>query len=88
MVGRICLAGSIASLRLSPQDYLRFHCPVDGTVLLWKAVTGDEYAVDSIAIRSDIDILTSNARCAVCIDSKEFGMVLFLAIGASEVGTV
>ena len=57
-------------------------------MLWWKAIKGDYYSVDPIAIRSDIDILTSNARCAVCIDSKEFGMVLFVAIGASEVGTV
>lgn len=49
---------------------------------------GEYYGVDPIAIRSDIDILTNNARCAVCIESEEFGQVLFVAIGASEVGTV
>ena len=54
----------------------------------WKQIGGNYYGVDPLAIRSDIDILTSNARCAVCIESDEFGLVLFVAIGASEVGTV
>lgn len=81
-------SGAIASFRLSPQDYHRYHCPVDGTVKWWKQIQGDYYGVDPIAIRSDIDILTNNARCAVCIETEEFGKVLFVAIGASEVGTV
>lgn len=41
-----------------------------------------------MAIRSDIDVLAANARSVVCISTKEFGDVLFVAIGASEVGTV
>jgi phosphatidylserine decarboxylase len=61
---------------------------VNGTVKWWKQIQGDYYGVDPIAIRSDIDILTNNARCAVCIETEEFGKVLFVAIGASEVGTV
>jgi phosphatidylserine decarboxylase len=61
---------------------------VNGTVNWWKQIQGDYYGVDPIAIRSDIDILTNNARCAVCIETEEFGKVLFVAIGASEVGTV
>jgi len=44
--------------------------------------------VDPLCIRSDIDVLTSNARCVVAIQSEEFGEVLFVAIGAKEVGTV
>ncbi|KAI5791470.1 phosphatidylserine decarboxylase [Pyronema domesticum] len=86
--GHIWDSGSIASFRLSPQDYHRYHCPVAGTVKWWKPIVGEYYGVDPIAIRSDIDILTNNARCAVCIESEEFGQVLFVAIGASEVGTV
>lgn len=41
-----------------------------------------------MAVRSDIDVLAANARSAFCISSEEFGNVLFVAIGASEVGTV
>ncbi|ETN46482.1 phosphatidylserine decarboxylase [Cyphellophora europaea CBS 101466] len=80
--------GAIASFRLSPQDYHRYHSPVNGTVQWFKRMPGEYYQVDPLCLRSDIDILTSNARCAVCINSKEFGKVLFVAIGATDVGTV
>lgn len=54
----------------------------------WKQIDGEYYGVDPIALRSDVNVLCMNARCAVCIDSPEFAAVLFVAIGAQEVGTV
>lgn len=86
--GKLWDDGAVASFRLSPQDYHRYHSPVSGKVKWWKEISGDYYQVDPICLRSHIDILTKNARCAVCIESMEFGQVLFVAIGASEVGTV
>ncbi|RAK80036.1 putative phosphatidylserine decarboxylase [Aspergillus fijiensis CBS 313.89] len=79
---------AIASFRLSPQDYHRFHCPVRGTVTMYRGMPGDYYEVDPIALRSGVDILTRNARDYVVVDSEEFGEVLFVAIGAAQVGTV
>ncbi|GAA6031691.1 hypothetical protein JCM8097_001936 [Rhodosporidiobolus ruineniae] len=80
--------GAIASYRLSPQDYHRYHSPVSGTVRWWKELDGDYYGVDPLAVRSRVPILNANARSAICIDSPEFGQVLFVAIGATDVGTV
>ncbi|EON62738.1 phosphatidylserine decarboxylase [Coniosporium apollinis CBS 100218] len=80
--------GSVASFRLSPQDYHRYHSPVTGTIKCFRSMPGDYYDVDPWALRSDVDILTRNARDYVVIDSEEFGEVLFVAIGAVEVGTV
>ncbi|KIX96318.1 uncharacterized protein Z520_08096 [Fonsecaea multimorphosa CBS 102226] len=80
--------GAIASFRLSPQDYHRYHSPVNGTIEWFKQIPGNYYQVDPMCLQSDIDILTTNARCAVCINSQEFGKVLFVAIGATDVGTV
>ncbi|TBU31843.1 phosphatidylserine decarboxylase [Dichomitus squalens] len=80
--------GAVASFRLSPQDYHRYHSPVRGLVRWWKELDGDYYSVDPICIRSDIDVLAANARSAFCLSTKEFGDVLFVAIGALEVGTV
>jgi len=80
--------GAIASFRLSPQDYHRYQSPVTGTVKWFKELDGDYYQVDPLALRSSVDILTRNARSAVCIGTREFGDVLFVAIGATEVGTV
>lgn len=80
--------GSVASFRLSPQDYHRFHSPVPGTVCWHKHIPGDYYQVDPVALRSSVDILTRNARSCLCIESKKFGKVLFVAIGATDVGSV
>jgi phosphatidylserine decarboxylase len=80
--------GAVASFRLSPQDYHRYHSPVSGKVCWHKHIPGDYYQVDPIALRSSVDILTRNARSCVCIDTGEFGKVLFVAIGATDVGSV
>ncbi|CAK7224018.1 hypothetical protein SBRCBS47491_005406 [Sporothrix bragantina] len=80
--------GSVASFRLSPQDYHRYHSPVTGTVKLFRSVPGDYYQVDAIALQSDVDILTRNAREYLLLETPEFGDVLFVAIGATDVGTV
>lgn len=80
--------GSVASFRLSPQDYHRYHSPVSGKIKLFRSLPGDYYQVDPMALRSDLDILSKNARDYVVIESDEFGDVLFVAIGATDVGTV
>ncbi|KAF2277005.1 phosphatidylserine decarboxylase [Westerdykella ornata] len=87
-IGKRFENGAVASFRLSPQDYHRYHSPVNGVVKEFRSMPGEYYEVDPIAINSDINILTSNARDYILIDSREFGEVLFVAIGASEVGTV
>jgi len=80
--------GAVASFRLSPQDYHRYHSPVTGKINWFKQISGDYYQVDPICLSSGVDILTRNARCCIEIESEEFGKVLFVAIGATEVGTV
>lgn len=79
---------AVASFRLSPQDYHRYHSPVEGTVKLFRSIPGDYYQVDPVALHSDVDILTRNRREFVIIETEEFGGVLFVAIGATNVGTV
>ncbi|KAK5992533.1 Phosphatidylserine decarboxylase proenzyme 2 [Cladobotryum mycophilum] len=79
---------AVASFRLSPQDYHRFHSPVTGKIKLFRSIPGDYYQVDPIALRSKVDILTRNRREYVIIETEEFGDVLFVAIGATDVGSV
>ncbi|KAF1983303.1 phosphatidylserine decarboxylase [Aulographum hederae CBS 113979] len=69
-------------------DYHRYHSPVSGTVKLFRSMPGDYYQVDPVALGNHVDILTRNARDYVVIDTEEFGEVLFVAIGATDVGTV
>lgn len=80
--------GALASFRLSPQDYHRYHSPVSGTVTWFKQISGEYYQVDPLCLSSDVDILTRNARCCLQIETADFGKVLFVAIGATNVGTV
>lgn len=68
---------------LSPVSF-----PLTGKVKWYKQISGDYFQVDPVALHSSVNILTENARCAVCIESKEFGEVLFVAVGATDVGTV
>ncbi|KAI1740551.1 phosphatidylserine decarboxylase proenzyme [Xylaria scruposa] len=79
---------AVASFRLSPQDYHRYHSPVTGRVALFRSLPGDYYQVDPIALQSHVDILTRNARDYVVIETEDFGDVLFVAIGATDVGSV
>ncbi|KAF2104486.1 putative phosphatidylserine decarboxylase [Rhizodiscina lignyota] len=80
--------GSVASFRLSPQDYHRYHSPVTGTIKQFRSMPGDYYQVDPVALDSHVDILTRNAREYVVIETEDFGLVLFVAIGATDVGSV
>ncbi|KAI0134848.1 putative phosphatidylserine decarboxylase [Daldinia grandis] len=79
---------AVASFRLSPQDYHRYHSPVTGAIKAFRSIPGDYYQVDPVALQSDVNILTSNARSYIVIETEQFGDVLFVAIGATDVGTV
>jgi phosphatidylserine decarboxylase len=41
----------IAIFRLAPQDYHRFHSPVDGIAGTTKDITGNLYTVNPMAVR-------------------------------------
>jgi phosphatidylserine decarboxylase precursor len=79
---------AIASFRLSPQDYHRYHSPVSGKVKSFRSLPGDYYQVDPVALQSDVDIVTRNRRDCLVIGTKAFGDVLFVPIGATNVGSV
>ena len=67
--------------RLAPQDYHRFHSPVNGVVGQFVEVPGFYHTVNPIAVNHPIDIFTTNRRIYTCIHSGEFGMICYIAIG-------
>lgn len=79
--------GSMAIYRLAPQDYHRFHCPVDGNLGEPKQIEGEYYTVNPMAIRSSLDVYGENVRVLVPIESEEFGTVMFVCVGAMMVGS-
>lgn len=79
--------GSLGIFRLAPQDYHRFHVPVDGVIGTPKTIEGEYYTVNPMAIRSALDVYGENVRVIVPIDSVRHGRVMFVCIGAMMVGS-
>jgi phosphatidylserine decarboxylase len=79
--------GSLAIFRLAPQDYHRFHIPVDGVLGKPKTIEGEYYTVNPMAIRSSLDVYGENVRVLVPIESDVFGTVMVVCVGAMMVGS-
>ncbi|KAF9888150.1 hypothetical protein FE257_009286 [Aspergillus nanangensis] len=79
--------GSLGVFRLAPQDYHRFHIPVDGVMGTPKTIEGEYYTVNPMAIRSALDVYGENVRILVPIDSVAHGRVMVICVGAMMVGS-
>lgn len=79
--------GALGVFRLAPQDYHRFHIPVDGIMGEPKAIDGEYYTVNPMAIRSSLDVYGENIRVVVPIDSVKHGRVMVICVGAMMVGS-
>ena len=79
--------GSLGVFRLAPQDYHRFHIPVDGTMDKPKLIEGEYYTVNPMAIRSALDVYGENTRVVVPIESVAHGRVMVICVGAMMVGS-
>ncbi len=79
--------GALGIFRLAPQDYHRFHIPVDGILGKPKLIEGEYYTVNPMAIRSALDVYGENVRYIVPIDSVAHGRVIVVCVGAMMVGS-
>ena len=79
--------GPLGIFRLAPQDYHRFHIPVDGKMGKPVTVAGEYYTVNPMAIRSALDVFSENVRVLVPIDSPTHGRVMVICVGAMMVGS-
>lgn len=79
--------GTAILSRLCPVDYHRYHFPVAGLATEPRIVNGWLYSVSPIALRQNIHIFTENKRAITRIESPEFGTVLMLEVGATNVGS-
>jgi phosphatidylserine decarboxylase len=82
------VGGALAIFRLAPQDYHRFHVPVDGVIGKMMDIAGEYYTVNPQAIRSALDVYGENARKIVPIESAQFGRVMAVCVGAMMVGSI
>lgn len=79
--------GAMVLSRLCPVDYHRYHFPVAGLATEPRLINGWLYSVSPIALRQNIHIFTENKRAITRIESPEFGTVLMLEVGATNVGS-
>jgi len=79
---------SLLICRLAPQDYHRFHVPVNGKLISLTPYNGTYYTVNPVAINEDVDVYTENKRMLAVIETPEFGEVLYIAVGATLVGSI
>jgi phosphatidylserine decarboxylase len=80
--------GSMLISRLCPSDYHRFHFPVSGIPSEARLIKGSLYSVSPIALRRNILYLVRNKRFVTLIESKEFGTVAMVEVGATNVGSI
>ncbi len=80
--------GGLLIARLCPVDYHRYHFPCDAKPSQPMLINGPLYSVNPIALKRNIEYLTENKRYITELETKHFGKVLYLEIGATYVGAI
>ena len=80
--------GAFAVVYLSPRDYHRIHCPVDGRIGLVRGIPGDLYPVNSIGEKHVPKLFVKNQRVAVTVETERLGPVVVVFVGAMIVGKI
>lgn len=80
--------GTLVLSRLCPVDYHHFHYPVGGIAGEPRWLGRRLYSVSPLALRKRIAYLWENKRCLTLIRTERFGLVVFMEIGATNVGTI
>lgn len=82
-VGGPCLIA-----RLCPVDYHRFHFPDDGATLDHYRLAGRLHSVNPVALEAKGDILATNERQVSILETRNFGRLAYIEIGALCVGLI
>ncbi|CAF22747.1 phosphatidylserine decarboxylase [Candidatus Protochlamydia amoebophila] len=80
--------GSMVIVRLCPSDYHRFHFPCDCIPGETRLLNGYLYSVNPLAIKKNLNIFTQNKRTICELATTHFGKILYLEIGATNVGSI
>ncbi|MBC7539301.1 MAG: phosphatidylserine decarboxylase [Bacteriovorax sp.] len=80
--------GPLLLARLCPVDYHRFHYPDDGVVLDDYRITGLLHSVNPLALKAKQDILITNERHVTILETKNFGKLAYIEVGAICVGKI
>jgi phosphatidylserine decarboxylase len=80
--------GSLLIGRLAPVDYHRFHFPTHCTPSETRLINGPLYSVSPIALNHNIQILAENKRVITLLQTHEFGTMIAIEVGATNVGSI
>lgn len=80
--------GSMILARLAPCDYHRFHFPCACSPGQATALNGPLYSVNPLALQRNLGILWQNKRVLTVLESPIFGDILYIEVGATNVGTI
>jgi phosphatidylserine decarboxylase len=82
------VGGPVILARLSPVDYHHVHYPDSGTTLEQDRLGSRIWTVNWRALQSKDDILFVNERQINILDTRNFGRLAFVEIGALTVGRI
>jgi len=74
--------------RLCPTDYHRFHFPDDGKLVETFHAGTKLYSVSPFALEMKGDILETNERQISFLETKNFGLLAYVEVGALFVGQI
>jgi phosphatidylserine decarboxylase len=74
--------------RLCPVDYHRFHFPESGRILARARLHGPLHSVNPIALAHRSDLLFRNEREVTILETKNFGQIAYVEVGAICVGKI
>jgi phosphatidylserine decarboxylase len=80
--------GPVLLVRLAPVDYRPMHYPDDGTTLDHERLGRRLWTVNWHALQSKPDILFVNERHVNILETRNFGRLGFVEIGALSVGRI
>jgi len=82
------IGGSLVICRLAPDDYHRFHMPINCVYEGHHKIHGHYYSVDPRIVNSSIDVFGENKREVHRLYNEYFGTVLCVVVGATCTGSI
>jgi phosphatidylserine decarboxylase len=80
--------GSLVIARLCPVDYHRYHYPDSGKTIESFPVHGQFHSVNPVALKHRPDIFIANERRVSILETKNFGKLAYIEVGAAMVGKI
>ena len=74
--------------RLNPTDYHRFHFPDQGRVVQQYKINGKLNSVNPIALGLKDEVFSENERHVTILETKNFGRIAYIEVGAMMVGKI